>query len=48
MDEITAVVVGSTIAFLFTVGIPLFDFVSYRVDVKRYGKDAADEIRRRF
>ena len=48
MDDIIAIVIGSTFAALFVVGIPLFDFVSYRVDVKRYGKDMADEIRRRF
>ena len=33
---------------IFVVGIPLAQWIDYRRDIKKHGKEIADEIRRRW
>lgn len=33
---------------LFSIGIPLIQWIDYRMDVKKYGKEIADAIARRY
>lgn len=42
------IIVAGLIALIFVVGIPAGQWIAYRRDCKKYGKETADEIRRRF
>ena len=48
LTEIERVVIAGIIALMFLVGIPLGQWIAYRRDCKKYGKEIADEFRRRF
>ena len=51
MNDIPTWMVVILIVFtglLFSIGLPLSQWVDYQKDVKKYGKEIADEIARRY
>lgn len=45
--KFVVVLICAVVVFLLLFGIPLTQWIEYRIDVKKYGKEIADELARK-
>lgn len=48
MSEILAVIISGVVAVLFCIGLPIGQYLDYKSDAKKYGKEMADQIAERY